>query len=1346
MLNDQRLADKYALMNAYTSPVKRAEREIIGREKEMTRLMAAMCRPELCNAILLAEAGSGKALANDTLIPVQIAQGGVPGFRSIKDIRSGDVIYDEQGRPANVLRVFPQGRKPAYKISFEDGDEIICNDEHIWAVRSESGVDACVPWQEKTLREMLDAGSDKSWYVPVTKAVQYPERVLPVPAYAMGVLLVSGRFDSDGVRILSDDEWMVRRVGFMLGAKAVSDGDGVHVLVLPDGTWLKPSWFLRRGIPESCMEASVQSRTTPREYLSGSVAQRMDFLQGIMDAGGMVMLDTDVGMSVRLRCHGADISKHVRMLASSLGIRSVIFHFDSTGERDDIIFIPRGATELAVLDFFRDLFWSPSRQVRVAKCLEACHGRTFRSVRAYDSMKIVGVEELNTPMDMTCIYVDSPSHLFLCGENYIPTHNTALVQGTMLRDAGRDYLEVDLAKMITACTTDANQMAALLKGLFDEVADYCKSVGKEVVLFIDEFHQVVQLSDAAVEALKPLLADSGTRGIRVIAATTYIEFRKYISPNQPLVERLQRINLPEPDKATVIEILKGMTARYGVSEEISDDGLYSLIYDYTNRYIPANAQPRKSLLIMDAMIGWHRSQGLSMDAALLGDVIYESEGIQVNFKADAVKIREALDKRVLSQKFATKMIEQRLQICIADLNNKKRPMSSFLFSGSTGVGKGIRDDIPIPVYTEDGSVSWKLNGELEIGDYVFNRLGKPVKVVGVFHRGLQDIYKVTFSDGREIYTDGSHLWTYLFAKGKYSANTYTNSTKELLERGVYNEGPDGRRKLKYWIPMNQAVEYPEAALSVHPYVMGAFIGDGCLTLKQLTLSSGDEDLAAHVAELLGNCTAVRTNRRNYNWVFPLIDRNQDSYARECRQIKSKQSTIVFSEYPEVCGKRAYEKRIPAAYMHGSIEQRWELVRGLFDTDGSIGGHDGGRYNVSFSSTSLGLIQDLQTVLYSLGVSSTYNVARDIDSGHGNYVQYRLNVKSSNANKDRFFWLPRKVAIADKARVDGSAGTRASRKDYDWLGISDISLMAEQAPTTCIYVDDDEHLYQAGDFIVTHNTEVSKSLAGLLFGSEDAMHRYDMSEFANPDSLERFRKELTNSVWTRPFSVILLDEVEKACAPVTRLLLQVLDDGRLTDENNRVVTFSNAYIILTTNAGSEVYKNISQYNIDDEGSGRNIMQYYKVIRDSITSTTESKFPPELLGRIDVIVPFQPLSEETMKRIAMMNLKKMMTNVFRRHGVRVGMHPDVIRYLVEDNLDTDSDSGGARVVISKLESEVTIPIAKYINEHRGVEYLNVEVVGDLVRDNENLRVSDAYIRVYEPSPEEIEQQYRHRKRKG
>ena len=211
------------------------------------------------------------------------------------------------------------------------------------------------------------------------------------------------------------------------------------------------------------------------------------------------------------------------------------------------------------------------------------------------------------------------SNVILIGE--AGSGKTALVQGVSAMDKERLYLEVDLAKMI-ADIPDTNQMAARLKELFDEVAMYVQENKRKIVLFIDEFHQVVQLSAAAVEALKPLLADSGTRGICVICATTETEFKKYIAPNQPLVERLQRININQPDKETTILILKNMAKKYGVDHYFYNDGIYEKIYEYTERYVPANSQPRKSILVLDAMCGWHNAFGVKLDTKLLAKVIY----------------------------------------------------------------------------------------------------------------------------------------------------------------------------------------------------------------------------------------------------------------------------------------------------------------------------------------------------------------------------------------------------------------------------------------------------------------------------------------------------------------------------------------------------------------------------------------------------------------------------------------------------------------------------------------------------------------------------------------------------
>lgn len=524
---------------------------------------------------------------------------------------------------------------------------------------------------------------------------------------------------------------------------------------------------------------------------------------------------------------------------------------------------------------------------------------------------------------------------------------TSLVQGVSQIDTDRIYLEVDLARML-AGLQDANQMASLIKALFDEAGAYSREQGQELVLFIDEFHQIVQMSPAGVEALKPALAASGTLGLRIIAATTYDEFHQYVASNLPLVERLQRINLEPPDKAMTIEILRGMATRYEVAHQFYDDHVFNLIYDLTERYVPESAQPRKSLLILDAMVGWHRLSGRRMDRSLVADVLMESKNVNVAFNVDAAAVEATLNKRVISQEMATSLVARRLQLCVAGLNDPSRPMASFLFTGATGTGK---------------------------------------------------------------------------------------------------------------------------------------------------------------------------------------------------------------------------------------------------------------------------------------------------------------------------------------------------------------------------------------------TELTKQLAEILFGdSRNHLVRFDMSEYAEATSLERFRRELTESMWNMSHCVLLVDEIEKADKSITRLLLQVLDDGRLIDVNEREVSFKNSYVVMTTNAGSEIYKTIAQWAVDDRGSGSIMTEFGKIIRRSLTNTSES-FPVELLGRIDAVIPFQPLSRSTQRTIATNKLRAMAQDVLDSHGVRVLIDRRVLTYLVDDRADTDTEAGGARRLVADLANEVTTEIAIFLNKNPGVAGVRVAIDGELVSENKFRRTSTARVVVRE-----------------
>lgn len=884
MFDNDRLNEAYPMLRDFASRLGKPAREVVGREKEKVSLMSALARPEMCNAILLAPPGTGKAHPNDELIPVADER----GYVRIGMLKVGDRVFDEHGDPVTVTGVFPQGVLREYVVvvsEINDGWAVHCNDEHLWTVRRDGG-----QWQTLTLREIMDQGLYDArgglvWELPASGALVRQSRLLPVDPYVCGAFLGWGaRIDERGYVSMPNEapdevfaaieermEWTRQKEtsrSIFIHEGTGKRVEGSQVMTHPAFTSLIVKGEKERRIPRLYMTSSIHDRQEMARALRESISYRRNdpFDMDVLPDAWMCPWAVDYDLSELERS------------------------FETSGE---------------MISFASDI------------------GRD---------------------VEMTCIMVDSDTHLYQVGRGHVVTHNTVLVQSCMEDDPARIYLEVDMAKMISDLS-NPEEMAARLKALFDEAEAFSKAEGREVVLFIDEFHQVVQLSAAAVEALKPLLAASGSRGIKVIAATTYDEFDAHIASNLPLVERLARINIPQTNRRVTIEILKAMAQKYGVDQGMISESLYEQIFDYTNRYVPASVQPRKSIRVLDAMVGRHRYLGEPMDKKLLATVLKVEFGVEVEINVDATAIKAELDKRVFSQDFATTSIARRLQLCVAGLNDPSKPMASLLLTGSSGVGK---------------------------------------------------------------------------------------------------------------------------------------------------------------------------------------------------------------------------------------------------------------------------------------------------------------------------------------------------------------------------------------------TEITKQLAKILFG-DDQRHlvRFDMSEWGRDDSVDLFREELARHVWATSHCVLLFDEIEKASPLVVRLLLQVLDDGRLSDKDGRQVSFLNTYIVLTTNAGSEIYRTIGEYNADDHGSEETMRDYEKIIETSIKSEDGGKFPPELLGRIDAIVPFQPLSRATLRKIMTKKLAEMITDVKRKHGIHVTVDGRVLEFLVEDEARSDSDSGGARDMVRRMQRFVTTEIAAFINEHPHERNIAVRIEGTLRSEDVSILKSDARV---------------------
>lgn len=246
------------------------------------------------------------------------------------------------------------------------------------------------------------------------------------------------------------------------------------------------------------------------------------------------------------------------------------------------------------------------------------------------------------------------------------------------------------------------------------------------------------------------------------------------------------------------------------------------------------------------------------------------------------------------------------------------------------------------------------------------------------------------------------------------------------------------------------------------------------------------------------------------------------------------------------------------------------------------------------------------------------------------------------------------------------------------------------------------------------TELSKALAEALFDDEDAMIRFDMSEFKNKEDVAKLignretktKGQLTEAVKHKPYSVLLLDEVEKAHNEVMDLFLQVLDDARLTDSSGRLISFKNIIVILTTNVGAE--KIINKWEL--KGNFQNLTDRDKQqFEKSMESELKNKFRPEFLNRIENKVIFNLLQRKVIEEIAEKNLTEIQ-NRMNRQNLTLSYEPSLIEYLSDVGTDVKN---GARPLERLIKRKVLAPISAKtlkLDKSKQTYHIHVWVEGD------------------------------------
>ncbi|MBU1032748.1 ATP-dependent Clp protease ATP-binding subunit, partial [Patescibacteria group bacterium] len=242
---------------------------------------------------------------------------------------------------------------------------------------------------------------------------------------------------------------------------------------------------------------------------------------------------------------------------------------------------------------------------------------------------------------------------------------------------------------------------------------------------------------------------------------------------------------------------------------------------------------------------------------------------------------------------------------------------------------------------------------------------------------------------------------------------------------------------------------------------------------------------------------------------------------------------------------------------------------------------------------------------------------------------------------------------------------------------------------------------------TGKTELSRALARELFGREDALIKLDMSEFSESHTVSKlvgspagyvgYREstKLTDAIRKRPHCVVLFDEFEKSHQDVQNMLLQILEDGQMTDSTGRVISFRQSYVILTSNIGSDKLdrKNLGFAGADDQA-------FSQMVRDEI----KTHFRPELLNRLDRTIVFNPLRKIHLKKILRKQLNEILERVNISQSVACTAGDDVLEWLLSQPLPAEE---GARAVRRLLEREITSMIGRMLTEKPEIRKIRFKV---------------------------------------
>lgn len=409
---------------------------------------------------------------------------------------------------------------------------------------------------------------------------------------------------------------------------------------------------------------------------------------------------------------------------------------------------------------------------------------------------------------------------------------------------------------------------------------------------------------------------------------------------------------------------------------------------------------------------------------------------------------QILDRSKLSLFHKTPLDHQTRFFDRYEVGRAQLGLNGYLLAAAPGAGKAQPLDAKIKI-----PGGWTTMGDVRVGDTITAWDGTPTKVTGAFPQGKKDVFEVSFKDGRKVRCCGEHLWRVYDNHFKSDHPRYMEviDTKTLQSRiGSYRRNH---------IDLIEPEDGPAKDLPLDPYLLGVLIGDGSMSVGSIAVTKTDDEIYDLIEPRLPEGVSLVVNVNDSRCQSKYITKNEGVRHNPLMETLRRMGLY---------GKKSYEKFIPDIYQEGSLQQRLDLLRGLFDTDGTV---DKNKGTASYCTSSEELALAVQRLLWSVGAIVKISVKQPSYSYLGvkrsGRLAYIVNVRMKDPGL--LFNLSRKKALTK------DNNQYASRLKLEVASVEKVDV----AECQCISIDHPDRLYVTNDFIVTHNTLTNLMVAEMV---------------------------------------------------------------------------------------------------------------------------------------------------------------------------------------------------------------------------------------------------------------------------